>query len=438
MKIKIKNRRLKDISVLPSFPYKKPMYPNPVLGLAQKVLSFAVIKKNNVKFNEIGMEKLGKKEPCLILMNHSSFTDLKLASYYFFPRPLSIVCTMDALVGKELLMRLLGCIPTKKFVSDLQLMSDMRYALRKLKSSVLLYPEAGYSFDGRATVIPDTMGKLLKFLKVPVVFVMAHGAFARDPLYNGLQLRKVDINVDVKLLYTAEDIKEKSAEELSAGVTEAFSFDNFKWQQDNKIKVDESFRADGLNRVLYKCPACMAEGANVGKGTHLTCTACGKEYELTEYGKMQATNGETEFEHIPDWFEWQRSEVLKEIKEGRYGFEKDVDIYVLTDFKALYKIGDGVLSHGENGFSLKGCDGELDIHRTPDTSYSLNADFFWYEIGDTICVENEGKLYYCFPKGEGDIVTKTRLAAEELYKLWKETKEAAKEKQISAADDKKI
>ncbi|MBE6550868.1 MAG: hypothetical protein E7665_01905 [Ruminococcaceae bacterium] len=431
MKIKIKNRSCEEISALPAFPYKKPMYPNPVLGLVQKVLSFAVIKKNNVKFNEIGMEKLGKKEPCLILMNHSSFTDLKLASFYFFPRPLSIVCTMDALVGKSLLMRLLGCIPTKKFVSDLQLMSDMRYALRKLKSSVLLYPEAGYSFDGRATVIPDTMGKLLKFLKVPVVFVMAHGAFARDPLYNGLQLRKVDITMDVKLLYTAEDIKEKSAEELSAGVTEAFSFDNFKWQQENEVKIDEDFRADGLNRVLYKCPACNAEGANVGKGTRLKCTACGKEYELTEYGKMRAVNGETEFEHIPDWFDWQRKEVLDEIKEGRYGFEKEVDIYVLTDFKALYRIGDGVLAHGENGFTLKGCGGKLDIHRTPDTSYSLNADFFWYEIGDTICIENEGKLYYCFPKGEADIVTKTRLAAEELYKLWKKTKESARGRRAS-------
>jgi hypothetical protein len=172
----------------------------------------------------------------------------------------------------------------------------------------------------------------------------------------------------------------------------------------------------------------MAEGVNIGKGTHLICNACGKEYELTEYGRMRAVSGETEFEHIPDWFDWQRNEVLKEIKEDRYGFESEVDVYVLTDFKSLYKVGDGVLSHNEKGFFLKGCGGELDIHRAPDASYSLNADFFWYEIGDTICVENEGKLYYCFPKGKDAIVSKTRLATEELYKIWKESEGSSRRK----------
>ena len=33
-------------------------------------------------------------------------------------------------------------------------------------------------------------------------------------------------------------------------------FDNFKWQQENKIEVKDLTRADGLNRVLYKCPHC--------------------------------------------------------------------------------------------------------------------------------------------------------------------------------------
>ena len=35
-----------------------------------------------------------------------------------------------------------------------------------------------------------------------------------------------------------------------------------------------------------------------------------------------------------------------------------------------------------------------------------------------ICIGNKDALYYCFPKG-GDVVAKTRLAAEELYKMKK-------------------
>ena len=61
-----------------------------------------------------------------------------------------------------------------------------------------------------------------------------------------------------------------------------FSFDNFKWQQENNIKISEPFRADGLNRILYKCPHCMTEGKMIGKGTTIKCEKCNQEYELTE------------------------------------------------------------------------------------------------------------------------------------------------------------
>ena len=36
-----------------------------------------------------------------------------------------------------------------------------------------------------------------------------------------------------------------------------------------------------------------------------------------------------------------------------------------------------------------------------------------------IGIGNQDVLYYCFPKNCGDVVAKTRLAAEELYKLKK-------------------
>ena len=38
--------------------------------------------------------------------------------------------------------------------------------LKENKSSVLMYPEAGYSFDGTKTVLPDSLGKMVKMMKV--------------------------------------------------------------------------------------------------------------------------------------------------------------------------------------------------------------------------------------------------------------------------------
>ncbi len=52
-------------------------------------------------------------------------------------------------------------------------------------------------------------------------------------------------------------------------------------------------------------------------------------------------------------------------------------------------------------------------------SYSLYADFYWYEINDVICIGDEKMRYYCFPKNKKDVVAKARLAAEEIYKVYK-------------------
>ena len=401
--------------------HTKPLRPMFLLQLVIRVLAIFDLLPTNFTYEMHGMEQLGKKEPCLILMNHSSFIDLKIVSKIFFPRKYGIVCTSDGFVGfgMSLLMRLIGCIPTQKFVTDVSLIKDMEYLLKKKKCSVLMYPEASYSFDGKATPLPRKMGVLLKKLGVPVVTVITQGAFARDPLYNCLQKRKVDVRADVRLLATAEQVKSMTVAQLDELLEEAFSFDNFKWQQENKICIDEPFRADGLNRILYRCPHCSAEGKTEGKGITLTCHGCGKTYTLTEYGFLEADDGDAAFAHIPDWYAWQRAQVRKELEENTYRLEADVDIGIMVDYKAIYMVGSGKLTHSAEGFTLTGCDGKLRYSQGPLSCYGLYADYYWYEIGDVICIGNQDALYYCFPKGCGDVVAKTRLATEELYKLKK-------------------
>ena len=417
MKIKVKEKSYEDVLAMPVGLHRLPVRPGILFRTLLKVLSKSELKETNFTCREIGMEKLGKHEPCLILMNHSSFIDLKIAATILYPRPFNIVCTSDGFVGKNWLMRAIGCIPTKKFVTDLTLVRDMMFAVKKLNSSVLMFPEASYSFDGTATPLPESLGKCLKMLGVPVVIIRTYGAFARDPLYNNLKLLKVDVSADMEYLLSSQDIAEKSVSELNTILKEKFSFDNFLWQQENKIRIDETFRADCLNRVLYKCPHCGTEGKMLGKGTELSCGSCGKKYELTELGYMKALEGETEYSHIPDWYRWERECVRKELEAGTYLLDVSVDICMMVNTKCVYKVGSGRLRHDAEGFHLTGCDGKLDYYQKPSASYSLYSDYFWYELGDMICIGNTEVLYYCFPTEGGDVVAKTRLAAEELYKM---------------------
>ena len=419
MKIKVTDKSYEEVMALPREEHRKPLKPSIFFRTLLKLLSSADLKATNFHCRSIGMERLGADEPCLILMNHSSFIDLKIASTILYPRPFNIVCTSDGFVGKEWLMRHLGCIPTQKFVSDLGLVRDMVYTVKELHSSVLMYPEASYSFDGTATPLPESIGKCVKMLGVPLVMIRTYGAFARDPLYNGLQLRNVDVSADMEYLLSPQEIAKASTAEINALLAERFSFDNFRDQQEQQIRITEPFRADGLNRVLYKCPHCGNEGAMTGKGTTLTCNSCGKTYLLTETGFLEAQEGETEFSHIPDWYRWERSCVRQELLDGSYRLDIPVRICMLVDSRSIYRVGEGRLIHTREGFHLSGCEGRLDYRQKPTSSYSLYSDYFWYELGDMICIGNSKALYYCFPTGQQDVVAKTRLAAEELYKLTK-------------------
>ncbi|MBQ9086047.1 MAG: 1-acyl-sn-glycerol-3-phosphate acyltransferase [Clostridia bacterium] len=417
MKIKIRQKPYDDVLAMEAVLRRKPKKPNLFFRCLLKLVSLPDLWAVHFRCRKIGMDKLGRREPCLYLMNHSSFVDLEIVAGTLFPRAFQIVATNDSFVGKSWLMRMIGCIPTKKFVSDMDLVRDIFYTVRTLRSSVVMYPEASYSFDGTATPLPDSVGKLVKRLGIPVVMIRTYGAFTRDPLYNNLQRRKVRVSADMEYLLSPKEIQEMSSEEIQNRIESRFRFDHFRWQKENGVRVSELFRADYLNRVLYRCATCQTEGRMVGKGILLRCEQCGKTYELDEYGTLRAKDGDKVFSYVTDWYAWERERVRQELEEGCFRLELDVDICVGIDFRCIYRVGTGRLVQTAEGFHLTGCDGSLDYRQSSKASYSLYSDFNWYEVGDMICLGNTKLLYYCFPQGAGDVVAKARMAAEEAYKM---------------------
>lgn len=416
MKIKVTDKSYKDVMAIPK---KKHVYPTRQSAILRHLISFLAggeLKATNFVCDFVGMERLKDDEPALFLMNHSSFTDLMITGRLLKNREYHIVITNDGIVGKEWLMRKVGCIPTRKFITDTVLVKDMLYTVKNLKSSILMFPEASYSFDGTETELPDSMGKCIKMLKVPVVMIRTKGAFLRDPLYNNLQKRKADISANVSYILSPEDIENKSVDEINEILKINFKYDHFKEQAEAGVIIDEPFRADGLERVLYKCPKCLSEGKMKGKGIKITCSECGAAYELTRKGNLSCDNGDTEFSFVSDWYKWERECVRKEITDGTYNLDTETDIMMLVDSKSMYRIGAGRLKHSTEGFSLTGAEGDLSFSVKPKSTYSLYADYFWYEIGDVIAIGDSRAQYYCFPK-EQVPVAKVRLATEELYKI---------------------
>ena len=175
MKTTVKSLPFAEAAAIAPYPHKMPRKPGLFWRSLIRGLSVFGLSGTDFHFETERMELLAKNEPCLILMNHSCFLDLQIASRILYPRPYNIICTCDGFVGlgglMEWLMRSIGCVPTRKFVTDFSLVQDMEYCFKTLKTSVLMYPEASYSFDGTCTPLPRKMGVLLKKFDVPVVMI---------------------------------------------------------------------------------------------------------------------------------------------------------------------------------------------------------------------------------------------------------------------------
>ena len=131
--------------------------------------------------------------------------------------------------------------------------------------------------------------------KVPVVVVIHRGNYLHSPFWNFRKKRRVPLHTTMTQILSAEQIKNMSVQEINDAVKKAFEYDDYRYQKEAGIRITESYRAEGLHKVLYQCPHCHAEFKMDSKGTELFCTSCGKRWNWEETGELRAMEGETEF-----------------------------------------------------------------------------------------------------------------------------------------------
>lgn len=313
-------------------------------------------------------------------------------------------------------MRSLGVIGTRKFVRDTNLIKNIKYSVNTLKNIFVLFPEARYSLDGCTSFLPDSVGKMAKLLGVPVVVLKIHGNFVTCPQWNKIN-KKTYVEAVMEQIVTEEEMKDISPEEVNARIRQHFVYDDFRWQAENKLKIDHPQRAEGLHALLYKCPACLVESQTDSEGTKLWCRACGKHWNMDEYGRLQALDGETEFEHIPDWSKWERECVRKEIEDGTYYFEDTVRIETLPNAWKFYKQGEGKLIQTPTETIVK-CNyygEEYTLTRSAKNLESMHIEYDYLGRGDCVDISIPDDSFWCY-LSKRDAITKISFATEEMHK----------------------
>jgi len=113
-----------------------------------------------MKVTKIRME--GLKPPFLVYSTHQGFSDYFIVPRMLFPHNCNYVSDMEgfAAFGNGP-YRAGGCIGKRRYVPDVAVLANVRYALQKLKQGVVIFPESRHCDAGITSRMPKNLGRFV-------------------------------------------------------------------------------------------------------------------------------------------------------------------------------------------------------------------------------------------------------------------------------------
>ena len=384
-----------------------------------------VTKKAGLKINKVGMKKL--EPPYLVLCNHQSFMDFYVTPLILFPHRANYISELEGFeYYGEWKYRQIGCLGTRKFVNDIALVKNIKRVIDR-KGIMVYYPEARYANVGTSSKLPESVGKLAKMLKVPVVTLNMKGNYLQSPIWNTTIRKEARLEATITQIFTKEELSKASLDEVNTKIQEYLTYDEYKWQYETKQAITYEKRAEGIEYALYQCPSCSSEFQMETENANIFCKKCGSRWHMTSYGRMEKINGhlfketdnQIDFSHIPSWYEWQRKQVIRQIEEGSYLLNMRVHIESLPNSVNFIDLGKGVLQHDINGFVLTFKDyGENELKTlafASITMFSVHTEYNYRGKGQCITLSTLDNTYFLYPLEDGFNDTKIQFATEYLY-----------------------
>lgn len=399
---------------------KKPIKPKWYLKLLEYVAApfYLWFNKGKVKV-EKEVKKI--KGPYLILATHASFMDFPQIVCGIMPRTTGWVMSVEEFRRGDWLMGGIGGMPKRKFTHDITTAKHILYYLKKLKHTCTIFPEARFELAGVNERLDGALGKLCKLADVPVVMCKSFGNFINSPQWSKHPYRKIRQEAHIYQLLSKEQLKDMSAEQVQETIEKAFIKDEYKWQVEKNLHTKCKDRANGLYRILYKCPVCGKEFMMNSGGTNLWCEHCGAKWQMDTLSRLKGINTDKGFSHIPDWYNWEREEVRKEVMANEYRFEDDIRIEDYYSSKTgCIPVGQGHVVHDKNGFTITGMvDGRpFEVKKSVSSMYSVHIEYDFLGRGDAFDIATDKTTYFMFLKNAKNYLTKMHFATEELYDFY--------------------
>ncbi len=404
--------------------------PRIIYPLLKKFVLESLSKKWNTEYVfKVDTKKV--KGPFVVVFNHQSRNDYVFTAMSFPKTRLNFVAGYNEFFRSHLkfIFSLAGAIPKRNFVPDIHTVKECMRIIKK-GGAICISPEGMSSISGSNQPIAIGTGKFLKHLNVPVYYVNIKGAYLMAPKYC-LDDRIGKVTVTTDILFTPKKLSELSAGEIEDIINNSLTHDDYEYNKTAKVKYKGESFAKNMHTYLYKCPKCGSDFTMLGEGDKIACKNCGNGAILDEYYNLIPIEGSVIPETPKKWFEWQRKEIYKEIKNNEeFCLTEEVDLGILPKYKPLkdYKtseiVGKGTIAISRKGFKFSGeKEGEpfeftIPTDRLPTYGMCTDMTRFYTFFNK--------EFYEFYPKS--DSVAKWLLATEELHRInggaWKNFKTA--------------
>jgi len=244
-----------------------------------------------------------RKQPYLILGNHALASDpiLMAAS---FRQPIYFVAS-DMIFSipfvSKLITYLVSPIPKSKYKSDLQTIRNIKKIV-KSGGSIGIFPEGNATFSGETMPIPLSTAKLVKSLKIPVVFYRLENTHFIKPRWS-TQRRKGKMWGYVHSVLDVNEYADMSLEALHEHINQALYVNHYAIQQHKRIPYRNQRRAEDIESTFFMCPHCETYHQLTSLNHTIHCNACNHTFSIDQYGNL---SDEVSYQTPLEWFKAQR------------------------------------------------------------------------------------------------------------------------------------
>ena len=384
---------------------------NPIIyAFVYALLKRKYTKKYNISFDKSLVKSI--KGPAIVIATHTSDQDHILSALTLYPiRPTYIISEhFIHNPSSARLLKLMHVITKKMFTPDVSTIMNIMRA--KNENAVLvIFPEGRLSCYGHTLPIADGTAELIKKLGIDLYLWKAEGAYLTFPKWrNKGDDRPGKINSSLKLLLSADEVNTSDVAKIKKITEEAILHDDELAMSGVEYLSDTM--AEGVEKVLFKCPKCLKEGTITSEKNHIRCS-CGLDATLDSFYKLK----NAPFERINEWFQWQQDSIDTEnehiLTKARLGCCKDDGF--MDEFA-----GDGEVYIDKDNFRLFGT---LHGEKIDFTTAAEKVIAFPITPGDHFDIYHNGRLIYVYPEPDKNSTVKWVCYLDKLMAKKKKEKE---------------